>query len=440
MKEQKPDRDFEMLLSMLCHPRNAHLFQGDPNILTIAHGALRRFRKNYPDHSSFFDECDPQVPEIQKNNSDGDGISRLFDKYREHLESVVQSGSLLCVDEEKPVVSFAEAMQGATKVVKKLSAALGGEKNPCGEIPLTPRCECNERTVCGCPKCKPDEWLFVESENDWFHKQYLAHKKAQLADRMAQRAERQISEEIHQIHGSFKHPDGTLRSTPPACELSDEEVAAAREANDDFNFKLSEWCKLPKGKEAPKSILKSYDPLTTFLSDDAWKTILKLKEQESENSPNACLDCNVVDTVFLPERKIGAWARGECVCNYIKSRSHYTREHNFTGSREDFNEFPPRENFLTKEEAKKMWDEAGRFVANPAKHQTERNDPICRRCDSITGRMIQSQAMYLQWLNGDCICDQLQPLDKEELETESRCDCGGPPNHVPNGPNCRKPM
>ncbi len=310
---QQPDRDFEMLLAMLCHPRNAKHFQGDPDILRLSHDAMRRFRKNYPGHSSFFDECNPQEPSESKPSDlvhrDGDKWyfwdetlayrdgpydteDEARDKMQDYAETVLghqptnlqihgsfehSDGTMHCTPEVRAKTTFAQAMTDVTKVMKKLGDTLGSI-NPCGEIPL--------------------------------------------------------------------------ESTPPDTDANEFEGAT-----------------IP-----------------------------------------SCPDCNVVETVFLPERKISAWADGECVCNYIKSRSHYTREHNFVGSRENFKkalvanlgndiqcddsfpeitltlselsgeEFPPQENFLTKEEAKKMWDEAG------------------------------------------------------------GCDCGGPDGHLPGGSHCRKPL
>ncbi len=312
---QQPDRDFTMLLAMLCHPRNAMHFKGDPDILRLAHDAMRRFRKNYPDHSDFFDQCDPQEPSVQIHgsfeHSDGtlrctpeacaptanarlsmEHVKKSFDKYRRHVKSVLISDPLFARDEtaDLPPVTFAKVVARATGALKKFSDVMGSVKNPCAEM---------------------------------------------------------------------------LESTPPDMD-----------ANEFVE------CMRPEGRLLGR------------------------------NCPDkeTCQKCNVVETVFLPERKIRAWADGECVCNYIKSRSHYTREHNFVGSRENFKkalvanlgndiqcddsfpeitltlselsgeEFPPRENFLTKEEAKKMWDEA------------------------------------------------------------SECDCGGPAGHLPGGSHCRKPL
>lgn len=378
----KPDRDFEMLLGMLCHPRNAKYFQGDPDILRLAHGAMRRFRKNHPDHPYFFDEYDPQiqpksVEEMQKNEPPPDPVhcddgkwyfwdetwadrqgpydteDEARNKMQDYVEKVLGHGPtampkteleglinsepsetsrlMFDMDKRKPT-TFAEAMASVTKVTKKLSDSLGRVTK------------------------------IDESEPD-------------------------------QIHGAFMHSDGTLHAIPEVY-MPDETA--------DLPGDLDEFIEMMQSEG--------------------------LQDRDCSDK-ETCPKCNVVGANDLPSDLMKKWSAGTCVCKQLPSLSVGWRL-----SRKTYNAI-----------VNTRWDTISReeIESRKATEGIEISDEVI--------------ADMRKAAEGDS-CFTITPIVKLEITDEMRknvrkgvlktwgqneqdsCNCGGPPGHVPNGSNCRKPL
>lgn len=419
MPAQQPDSDLEMLLGMLCHPRNERYFQGDQDILRLAHGAMERFRKKYPDHLEFFDECNPIKREPPKKSfaEAAAGASASIAKFAETMKNSltpVETHEKFCEiadtvvpnHRSNPCAEVAMSESLADKIMYETNKAVWDsilrDPNPCKEIPA-------ERLI---QEVKPKDvesdhiefkpWFKIEDEQiEQLHESF---KKSSLFQNMAD--VRPTGEPIR-LDAGIEFKDGVLRLKDRAaleeCGDDEYEEGSLKTTPEELETE-SRWWSF-ENDEARLHAEYDRDQESLFaghVHEDFWTCYCLGEEynvdcliwykRHAVNEPEMCPSCKCcLQTHEDGEKTVVKVGDIEISDEAIADMRKAAEGDSFTlitiDEEKEIEDFPPRENFLTKDEALKMWREAGH---------------------------------------------------KPELETESRCDCGNPSNHLPNGINCWK--
>lgn len=318
-------------------------------------------------------------------------------------------------------------------------------------------------------KSEPSDLVHRDGDKWYFWDETLAYRdgpydtEEEARDKMQDYAETVLGHQPTtniQTHGSFEHSDGTLRCTPEvhaptanarlSMEHSKKMFDRHRKGAKTFAEAMTDVTRVMKklGDTLGSVVNPCAEMLESTPPDtDSNEFVEALKsnglmERDCSDEETECYQCNVINTVFLPERKIGAWAGGECVCNYIKSRSHYTREGNFIGSRKNFNKtvlsgarldtVDHEIEIHVHDAAKEAWDKKMKAV-----YEAAENDgfvmPMSPLVEiNITDEMRESvkKGLLAHWGQER----EVKPNEADE------CDCGGPDGHVTGGSHCRKPL